>query len=95
MENTNHKPIGLDDLATMVADGFNDLGERIDKVEGRLEKVEYTMVALKSSVNNYLELSDKRYLELKRRDAILANWLKAIADKTGVSIDLSQLEKFN
>ena len=62
MENTNHKLIGLDDLAT---------------------------------INNYLYLSDKRYLELKRRDAVLADWLKAIADKTGVPIDLSQLEKTN
>ena len=51
------------------------------------------MAALNSNVNNYLELSEKRYSELKQRDALLAQWLKLIAEKTGVPIDVSQLEK--
>ena len=108
MENSNHKPVTLDDLAVMVGDGFNDLGQRMDKFEGRMDKLdarmdnlggrmdtlEKRMTALNSSVNNYLDLSDKRYLELKRSISFLANWLKVVGDRTGVPIDLSQLEKF-
>lgn len=55
--------------------------------------LEKNMTALDSSVNNYLDLTDKRYLELKHRDTLIANWLKTIGDKTGVLIDVSQLEK--
>lgn len=102
MENNNHKLITLDDLAVMVADGFNDLGGRMDKldgrmegVEGRMDKLENTMSGLHSSVNNYLDLSDARYLELKHRDSLIANWLKVIGDKIGVPIDFSQLEKIS
>lgn len=92
----------LDDLAVMVAGGFNDLGGRMGGLEGRMGKLESrmdtldaNMVGLRSSVNNYLELSDARYLELKHRDALLARWVKAVADKTGVPVDLGQLEKIN
>lgn len=46
-------------------------------------------------VNNHLELSDKRYFELKHRDALIARWVKAVADKTGVPIDFGQLEKIS
>ena len=98
--NNNHKPVTLDDLAVMVADGFGDIGGRIDKVESRMEKVEgkidkleSSVSGLRSSVNHYLDLSNERYLELKHRDILIVNWLKAIGDKTGVPIDVSQLEK--
>lgn len=40
-------------------------------------------------------ISDEQYAELKRRDVVIAHWLKAIADKTGVPVDLGQLEKIN
>lgn len=96
----NHKNVTLDDLAVMVAEGFNDVSGRLDKVEGRLEtvesrldKVEISIEALRSSVNNYLELSDKRYLELKAREKVIVGWVKQIADKTGVAISWEDLEK--
>jgi len=117
----NKKQMTLDDLAVLVADGFNDVGGRLDKLDGRMDKMDSRMdkldsrmdkldsrmdnldgrmdnldndmKALRSSVNNYLDLSDKRYLELKHRDALLARWVKAVADKTGVPVDLEQLEK--
>jgi len=38
-------------------------------------------------------LSDKRYLELKFRQNVIAKWVKAIGDKTGVVINLADLEK--
>ncbi len=103
----NKKSVTMDDLAVMVAGGFNNLTERIDKLDGRIDKLDsridkldsrmdglaHNMEALNSNVNNYLELSEKRYSELKQRDALLAKWLKLVADKTGVPIDVSQLEK--
>lgn len=96
----------IDGLAVMVAKGFDDMADkmatkddvaqitgRMDKLEGRMGKLEHKVEALNSNVNNYLELSEKRYAELKQRDALLAKWLKLIADKTGVPIDVSQIEK--
>lgn len=87
-------------LARMVAEGFNGVNDkfdgvyqRLDKVENRLDKVENEMQGLRSSVNNYLELSDKRYLELKARQNVIVNWVKAIGEKTGVKINLEDLEK--
>lgn len=110
MKSDGKKVTSLNDLAVMVANGFEHtatkqdvagLSGRVDKlengmekVETRLEKVEHKMEALNSNVGNYLDLSEKRYIELKRRDVLLAKWLKLIADKTGTPIDLSQLEKF-
>jgi predicted nucleic acid-binding Zn-ribbon protein len=113
MGDTDKKPMTIDDLAVMVATGFNDvtgrmatkddvaqISGRIDKLEGRMgefegkmDKLDHRMEALNSNVNNYLELSEKRYAELKQRDALLAKWLKLIAEKTGVPIDISLLEK--
>jgi archaellum component FlaC len=100
MEEKNTKSMTLDKLATMVAGGFNDMGERMDKIENRIDKIdnrmgslEHKVEALNSNVNNYLELSEKRYAELKQNDALLAKWIKLVAEKTGVPIDVSQLEK--
>ena len=94
-------------LARMVAEGFefvnvrlgkveDRLGkveDRLGKVEGRLDSLENEIQGLRSSVNNYWELSDKRYLELKARQNVIANWVKTIADQTGVKINLEDLEK--
>lgn len=86
MADNNQKSMTLDDLAVMVAEGFDD-------VKGQITELKNEVGALKSNVNNYLELSEKRYSELKQRDALLAKWLKLVADKTGVPIDVSSLEK--
>ena len=86
MSDNNQKSMTLDDLAVMVAEGFDD-------VKGQISELKNEVGALKSNVNNYLELSEKRYSELKQRDALLAKWLKLVADKTGVPIDVSSLEK--
>lgn len=91
--NNNHKPVTLDDLAVITANGFSELGGRMEKVEGRLDKLESSVSGLRSSVNHYLDLSNERYLELKHRDTLIVNWLKVIGDKTGVPIDVGQLEK--
>ncbi|MDP1709608.1 MAG: hypothetical protein Q8L21_01850 [Candidatus Komeilibacteria bacterium] len=121
MENNNQKQMTLDDLAVITANGFSELGGRMDKldgrmgniegrmegIEGRMEKVENNMIGLgnrmdklessvsglRSSVNHYLDLSNECYLELKHRDTLIVNWLKVIGDKTGVPIDVGQLEK--
>lgn len=90
MQDNDKKPISIDDLAIMVADGFSELKSEFKKDFSGLT---HEVSALKSNVNNYLELSEKRYSELKQRDALLAKWLKLVADKSGVPIDVSQLEK--
>ena len=76
-----------------ITDSIDKLENRMDKLEARMDKLEKEMVALSAKVTNYLELSDKRYLELKRKNFILAKWVQQIADKTGVKIDLKELEE--
>jgi len=94
-------------LARMVAGGFEKVTERMDgltermdglteRMDGlteRMDGVEHQVKALNSNVNNYLELSEKRYVELKQRDVLLAKWIKLVAEKTGVPVDVSLLEK--
>jgi len=92
MGDADKKPMTIDDLAVMVATGFNDVTGRMATKED-INGLKQEVAALKSNVNNYPELSEKRYSELKQRDALLAKWLKLIAEKTGVPIDISLLEK--
>lgn len=73
------KNITLDDLAAITATGFlsvekklDSIGDRLDTLKIGLGTVEHELKAVKSNVNNYLELSEKRYSELKQRDALLA-----------------------
>ena len=63
-------------------------------MDEKLKPLETKIDVLTMKVNSHLELSDKRYLELKNREKLLANWIKIIGDKTGVAIDLAELEKF-
>lgn len=77
--------------ARLINRAFQQQKDHFDKEIARLEgKID----ALSAKLTAHLELSDKRYLELKRREMILAKWIKQIADKTGVPIDLAELEKF-
>ena len=98
----------IEDLATMTARGFRDVDKRfeavdkrfeivdkrLDKIEARLTKIEDDIELLNNRLYQYFDLSDKRYLELKRRDLIVTKWVQAIAKKTGVAIDTEELEKF-
>ena len=74
-------------------DSLGKLDNRMAKIEGRMEKLESRMEGLGNSVNNYLALSDKRYLELKARQTVMLKWITQIADKTGVTINLKELEQ--
>ena len=84
----------FEEMAQMVAKGFKQTSKDIDRLEARIIKLEEEIKALSAKLTNYMELSDKRYLELKRRDLVIAKWLKQIADKTGINIDLAEREKF-
>lgn len=79
---------------TATKDDIKRLEKRIEAIEERLKKVEEKLDALSAKLTAHLELSDKRYLELKRRDMVIAKWIKTIADKTGVQLDLAELDKF-
>ena len=63
-------------------------------LEDKLKPISDKLDAVSAKLTAHLELSDKRYLELKNRERLLAKWIKQIADKTGVQIDLAELEKF-
>lgn len=52
-------------LAVMVATGFGHVENELGDVKTRLGNLEHKVEALNSNVNNYLELSEKRYSELK------------------------------
>lgn len=82
---------GFEGQARLINRAFQ---EQKDYFDNRLDIIENELKALSAKLTAHLELSDKRYLELKRRDMIVAKWLKQIADKTGVQIDLAELEKF-
>lgn len=47
---------------------------------------------LRNSVNNYLRLSDERYLELKHRQDVIVSWVTKIAEQNNVHLDLTELE---
>lgn len=70
------------------------LDEKLKPIENDIKTIKDDVKALSSKVTSHLELSDKRYLELKNREKVLTKWIKMIADKTGVQIDLAELEKF-
>jgi uncharacterized phage infection (PIP) family protein YhgE len=80
-------------LARMVAKGFENTAKDMAELKQGTSELKHEVSAVKNNVNNYLELSEKRYVELKQRDILLAKWLKLVAEKTGVSIDVSQLEE--
>lgn len=109
----------LDDLAAMVARGFEDISSRmatkddladtekriraematkddITQVRKEMAKMRVELKTeiegLRNSVNNYLRLSDERYLELKHRQDVIISWVAKIAEKNNVHIDLTELE---
>ena len=89
---------GFEDQAILINRAFQEqkdyFDEKISKLDNEIKQLREDIKALSTKLTRYMELSDKRYLELKYRDAVVAKWIKQIADKTGVEIDLGELEKF-
>ena len=97
-----------EELTLMVANGFNDVTSRMALKENTATKEDIATVgtemtamvtrlkteieALRNSVNNYLKLSDERYLELKYRQDIIVGWIAKLAEKSDVQLDLKELE---
>ena len=83
----------LEQIRTVVREefrgGFAQIWEH--SLEPTLNDILSKIEALDSKVKNYLELSDKRYFELQRKNLILAKWIKVLADKAGIKIDLKEL----
>lgn len=98
----------LDDLAAMVARGFEDITSRMatkddvaavraematkDDLVATEQRLKAEIEGLRNSVNNYLQLSNERYLELKHRQDVIVSWIAKIAEKNNVHIDLTELE---
>src|SRR3989338_1298596 len=95
-------------LVQMTANGFNDITSRMaTKIElaametslktdmANMEtRLKTEIEGLRNSVNNYLVLSDKRYLELKHENEVYAKWFKALAEKVNLDLDFTELKKF-
>ncbi len=85
-------------LARMVAKGFEDTATKQDvanlniKIDGVKKELKEEMQGLRGSVNNYLQLSDKRYLELKNNQKILAKYIKLVFQKSSIPVDLTELD---
>lgn len=85
---------GFEKQAQIIALSFQAVQDDIGKLDKEIKQLREDIKALSSKLTNHLELSDKRYLELKYKNTVVAKWVKMIADKTGVPIDLAELEKF-
>src|SRR3989344_1711635 len=77
-------------MAIMIGKGFEAVQTDIGKLEKEIKQLREDIKALSSKLTNHLELSDKRYLELKYKNTVVTKWVKMIADKTGVEIDLEE-----
>jgi hypothetical protein len=90
------KEISMDDLAVMVAKGFEATKTDIEKLDKKIDSVKAELkkdiLGLKNSVNNYLKLSDRRYLEQENKLKILAKYLKIVIQRSKIPVDLKQLE---
>jgi len=104
---TASKEMTLEDLARMVAKGFENTSTKQDIVDiatkqdiARLDKkidtlrseLKQEISGLRNSVNNYLKLSDKRYLELKQQNKVLAKYLKLVIEKANIQVSTKELE---
>lgn len=91
-ENTEQILEAIGIFSNKVEGRFDKLEGRMEGLEGRMGKLEHQMEALDSSVINYLELSDKRYLELRQINKVIFKYLKIVSEKAKVPLDLSELE---
>ena len=92
-ENTEQILEAIGVFSNNVEKRFDKLEGRMGGMEGRMDKLEHQMGALNSSVKNYLELSDKRYLELRQTNRIIFKYLKLVVQKTKLPVDLKDLEE--
>ena len=92
-ENTEQILEAIGIFSNNVEGKFGRIDKRFDSLEKDVQELKREMAALKSSVNNYLELSDKRYLELRQTNKIIFKYLKLVVDKSKISVDLSELEE--
>jgi uncharacterized coiled-coil DUF342 family protein len=66
--------------------------QEIVGVKKEIDGLKKEVAGLRNAVNNYLELSDKRYLELRQTNAMLVKYIKLIIQKTKISLDTKDLE---
>ncbi len=91
-------PMTLDKLAVMVARGFEETHEKIDRLgvqvvslEDRITKLEQTVNDMANKLAHYIDLHEERYLDLKHRYKLIAQWAEKVAAKTGVPFQLDDL----
>jgi hypothetical protein len=100
----SNKNITIEKLAQMVAQGFEDITSKmatkkdlellatkidLDKAKSELKQ---EIQGLRNAINNFLKLTDKRYLELKNNQKILAKYLKIVIEKSKMAVNTKELE---
>lgn len=86
----NKKSITLDDLARMVAQGFEHVETRMDDFDKRFKVLTETVQNLTNKLGHYIDIHEERYLDLKRRYRSLAKWAERVASKTGIPLELEE-----
>ena len=89
---------GFDKQAVLINNAFQAHSDHFDKqisgLRDDIGKLDAQIAGLNNKINNYLELADKRYLELKKKYLQVVKCLEQIGNKTGVKVDLAELEQF-
>lgn len=80
--------------ALMIKNGFDATTKDIADLRNDIARLDAEIKSLNNKINNYLELADKRYLELKKKYLQVVKSLAEIGNRTGVKIDTDELEQF-
>ena len=65
---SEHEEITIDDLAQMIARGFNSVDERFDRLEGRVGNLESDVKDIKVTVERIERKQDSQQTILDRHD---------------------------
>lgn len=82
----------LDTRVTALDTKITTLDAKVTALDTKVTALDAKVDGLQSSVNNYLRLSDERYLELKHRQDVIVKWVTKLAEQNHVTIDLQELD---
>ena len=65
MKNNKHHEVTIDELATMVARGFERIDKRFDKVEERLDDIDYRLSKIEGNHERRIDILEERMATVK------------------------------
>jgi predicted nuclease with TOPRIM domain len=82
----SNKEITIDDLATMIAKGFNEVDDRFNKVDKRFDKLEKDVKLIKLDVEDVkLRLDNVAHrFELEEMKKMFDKRMRAVENKVGI-----------